>query len=727
VTATSTTELAVIRPYKGLANFTEDDSAFFFGRDREREIIIANVKARRLTLLYGESGVGKTSLLRAGVAADLLDQARQDMSLYGTAEFIPIVFAAWQHDPLHGLIEAIERGIEEFLGDTPAPAPSHRLEDAIQAAAVATDAYLLIILDQFEEYFLYHGAESGEGSFDQEFPEVVGLAGLQAGFLLSMREDALAKLDRFKSRIPRLFDTFIRIEHLSAEDARDAIVRPVEEFNLLLPADRRVSIEPALVGAVLAQIRTGQVVLEQVGQGAVHHAAPLTSGDDRIETPYLQLVMARIWDEERGQRSRELRVATLAALGGAQTIVRTHVDAVLGDLTRTERYRIADLFHQLVTPSGTKIAHSAADLAEYVGLPEKDVQSSLDRLARPETRIVRAVAPPPGTGGAARYEIFHDVLAPSILDWRTRQTEERRARATVIRRLGRLGIAFAVLAFAAIVVLAIEANLQATRAVNAEHAAASESRSMARQAGVLASKNSALARETRSSDANAAQARRLALRKAVLARRARSAAARARAQERRANRLQAIDRRQTATEKGLATRARRSAGTARLQLRIANESIALSAITPQITANGVDYSEFDGDPAGPRPQEAQFASTVLTHVPAGAVVHVWAPRDPTLKFGPRTVTTGPRSLTIRSLSAEGTQLSPLEDLNVPVAFGVRINFLVTLRDIGWDYQLKVKKIKKFAANPIQVISQGQCRPPGSRDSRLPNPCPTPPQ
>jgi len=60
----------VTAPYRGLAPFgdSELDALMFFGRERETEIATANVIASRLTVLYGPSGVGKTSLVRAGVA-----------------------------------------------------------------------------------------------------------------------------------------------------------------------------------------------------------------------------------------------------------------------------------------------------------------------------------------------------------------------------------------------------------------------------------------------------------------------------------------------------------------------------------------------------------------------------------------------------------------------------------------------------------------------------------
>jgi putative ribosome biogenesis GTPase RsgA len=67
-------------PYKGLAHYEEQDARFFFGRDRDREIIRANLAARRLTLLYGESGVGKSSVLRAGVVHDLRERALRDLA-----------------------------------------------------------------------------------------------------------------------------------------------------------------------------------------------------------------------------------------------------------------------------------------------------------------------------------------------------------------------------------------------------------------------------------------------------------------------------------------------------------------------------------------------------------------------------------------------------------------------------------------------------------------------
>src|SRR5262249_37090617 len=90
-------------PYKGLMPYTEEDAPFFFGRDAEREIIIANLMPSRLTLLYGPSGVGKSSVLRAGVAHNLRWLARESLDETGSPQFVVVVFNSWRDDPVAGL------------------------------------------------------------------------------------------------------------------------------------------------------------------------------------------------------------------------------------------------------------------------------------------------------------------------------------------------------------------------------------------------------------------------------------------------------------------------------------------------------------------------------------------------------------------------------------------------------------------------------------------------
>ena len=80
-------------PYQGLIPFGEKDAEFFFGREKETRLIIANLFASPLTLLYGPSGVGKSSILRAGALHQL--NQRSDLKV--------IVHSNWKDDPLQKL------------------------------------------------------------------------------------------------------------------------------------------------------------------------------------------------------------------------------------------------------------------------------------------------------------------------------------------------------------------------------------------------------------------------------------------------------------------------------------------------------------------------------------------------------------------------------------------------------------------------------------------------
>ena len=147
-------------PYFGLAYYDERSARWFFGREAEIGRIITNLRASRLTLVHAESGVGKSSLLRAGVAARLRELALESVSRGRRVRFIPVVFSKWTDDPLPALISTIQRSVEPFVENGSLELSNDSLSDAIVTAARAVSARLLIILDQFEEYFLYCASEN---------------------------------------------------------------------------------------------------------------------------------------------------------------------------------------------------------------------------------------------------------------------------------------------------------------------------------------------------------------------------------------------------------------------------------------------------------------------------------------------------------------------------------------------------------------------------------------
>lgn len=388
---------APVSPYKGLAPFedSELDALLFFGRERERDIIAANLTAYRLTVLYGSSGVGKSSVLRAGVAHQL--RRRGD---------VVAVFSTWSGDPVAGVLAETYDALLQRFGAERVASREERLADSLTAWSQQLECDIYLILDQVDEYFLYHGEDD---DFAEQFAEAARQESLRANFLISIREDMLAKLDRFKGQIPNLFSNYLRLDHLDRGAAKTAIEGPLERYNELVEPGERMSIEAELVEAVL----------DQTGEAG------------RIEAPYLQLVMERLWDEERAVGATTLRLATLERLGGAGDIVRAHLTDALDALAPAERDLAASLFTHLVTPSGTKIAHRLGDLVQYAGSTEGAVFPVVSTLV--EERILRPVEEPGGDDGA-RYEIFHDVLAEPVSAWRDRHSGEQRVRDLERRR-----------------------------------------------------------------------------------------------------------------------------------------------------------------------------------------------------------------------------------------------------------------------------------------------------
>jgi len=471
-------------PYVGLSYFTEDHAELFFGRDAERTLIISNLRAAPLTILYADSGVGKSSLLRAGVAARIRELASRSLRERGSAGFIPVVFSSWRDQPVPDLIDEIERSIEPFVSGANGSLALRRdgLAAAIEDATEVTGSTLLVILDQFEEYFLYSSREQPPARFVDELADCVNRRDLEAHFLIAVREDAYAGVgDVFRGKVTNPYANFFNLEHLDRDAAREAIVRPVEHLNERLPQDARVTVEPALIDAVLDQVQTGSVSFDHEGRGGVDGGATNGRGES-IETPYLQLVMSALWERERDDGSQVLRRSTLDELGGAQAIVRRHLDQAMSDLDSGEREAAVDVFNQLVTPSGTKIVHTVSDLAEYSDRDPAEVRSLVEKLTSGSQRILRPVPPAPGDDGQPRVEIFHDVLAPAILAWRQAQRSVRleRERAEAIARANRerrQARTFRVLTAVATVLLIVAviavvlARQESNRAHRAEHLA----------------------------------------------------------------------------------------------------------------------------------------------------------------------------------------------------------------------------------------------------------------
>jgi WD40 repeat protein len=525
---------ARLAPYKGLAPFEDSDAdaLLFFGREHESEVIAANLIASRITVLYGPSGVGKSSVLRAGVAHRL--RSERDAAV--------IVFASWAGDPVAALIEAAG-GSGESLGD------------ALADAADRAGGDLYLILDQFEECFLYH---KNGGDFAQQLASVLRRGGLRVNVLMGMREDSLARLDTLKASIPNLLANRLRLERLDRRAATAAIVGPLQRYNELVAPEERVAVEPELERAVLDQVTAGRVELATAGRGVA-----LARDENRIEAPYLQLVLMRLWDVEHERGSRVLRLATLAELGGAEHIVEAHLEQAMAELSPREKGAAAAMYHFLVTPSGTKIAHGVGDLAGYAAVPEDEAAGVLRRLTA--ERIVRASSE--NGPSTTRYEIFHDVLADAVVAWRTRYEAERALEAERVehRRRQRRLLAIGIVALVAFAVMAAIAIYALDQRAEAQHQA-----QVAQEQKQKADKNAAKANKALAKEAEANKKSQASTKRAVKSEaKYKQAAQTAQAETKRANES-------AASERTAKKQAQHSAAVAQEQTRHANNQTRLA-------------------------------------------------------------------------------------------------------------------------------------------------------
>jgi WD40 repeat protein len=447
-------------PFPGLTYYTEEYADLFFGRDVERGRIIGKLRVARLTLMYARSGVGKSSVLSAGVAPTLGTLAEHEFAEEGAAGYVPVVFRSWKGDPVPALVAQIAQAIEPFVLDAPrvgAPAGGGDLESACEDAAAATGATLLLILDQFEEYFNYHAADGGADSFPRQLAACINRPDLRVNVLIAIRDDAYARIgDLMKDRIANVYGNYLHLEQLETKALNESITRSIEQFNRLYAGDDPVTLEPGLTETVLEQVSPATASEDGSADGQAG-----TSTD----AAFVQVVMKRLWDEEEAAGSHVLQLGTLRRLGGAAQIVENHLLDALARLTSAEQDTASDCLRFLVSKSKTKIAHTSSDLSEWTGRPEPQVTAVLETLCAGESgRILRAVAPT-REDGRPSYELFHDILAEPILAWRQAHDYDQ-SRRRVRRRFVRVGTVLGLLVamFAAIGAWALVQRSDARRA-----------------------------------------------------------------------------------------------------------------------------------------------------------------------------------------------------------------------------------------------------------------------
>ncbi|HZL46950.1 MAG TPA: hypothetical protein VFC28_12060, partial [Opitutaceae bacterium] len=236
-------------PWLGLDSFTEETRAFFHGRDDEGADLARRVQRKLLTVLFGQSGLGKTSLLHAG----LVPRLRPD-------GYCP-VYVRLDHSreappPAEQIKQAVQRVTAE-AGTWSRPGSSqsgeslweffHYRDDLLTDASgrVLTP---LLIFDQFEEIFtLAQTDDAGRAraqGFLRELADLVenrapaaieddetaaerfDFARADYRVLIALREDYLAHLESLRDLMPSVTQNRVRLSRMTGGPALEAVIRP---------------------------------------------------------------------------------------------------------------------------------------------------------------------------------------------------------------------------------------------------------------------------------------------------------------------------------------------------------------------------------------------------------------------------------------------------------------------------------------------------------------------
>lgn len=397
-------------PFVGTRPFSKEEAAFFFGREREAVRLANLIIANTLTVLYGDSGVGKSSLINARLPRAL--EAIQP-------DWLTIPFFEWQRGCQSRLEEII-------VGKTGAPLTGG-LAKTLLSFADKTDRPVLLVLDQFEEYFLYH--PHGLGSLDAELAKLINRRASQVHVLFSLRSDGLFLLDRLRVRIPNVFASMIVIEALNDKAAIDCVLLPLQAYNGL-PGTNPVHVparDSDLVRALVGGAEEEQILRRLPGRGR----SELEQDDHRstrIVAPFLQMALDALWQEDVINSGRDhLSLATLRKLAGLApgqqsseavgAIAQRYVDSILAGFSEEEKAVCALILERMVLPSGQKVAVKLLDLASVLTPVQQNLAISiLHRLSTDQTRrLIKMVA---GVKDSEpHYQILHDAMAIPLLGW----------------------------------------------------------------------------------------------------------------------------------------------------------------------------------------------------------------------------------------------------------------------------------------------------------------------
>ena len=363
-------------PYRGLRPFESSHRGVFFGRGLEVGAVIERLRTESVVVVAGDSGVGKSSLCRAGVIPAVLDGALGGGRTWRTLTVVP------GRRPLAALAAALED--PELAGRVLAD-PGLLARELHRRAG--HDGMILFV-DQLEELVTV-GDPDEVAAFDAALARISeGVAGVR--LITTVRADFLSRLvalPRFGQELSRVL-YFVR--PLPPERIRDVITGPAAATNVAFESD-------AMIGELVD-------ATARAGSGGL---------------PLLSFALAELW-EARDRDRGLITQATLDIMGGVAGALARHGDAVIAGMPPSDRTHARRVLLRLVTSVGTRVARTEAELAVSDG-----TKGAVTALVKGRLLVVHD-----GEAGAT-YELAHEVLVRgwgTLRDWLDADTEDRARR-----------------------------------------------------------------------------------------------------------------------------------------------------------------------------------------------------------------------------------------------------------------------------------------------------------
>lgn len=425
------TEQIKTHRYPGVKPFSENERHVFYGRTTDTKKLYQLINLEKLVLLYSKSGLGKSSLLNAGVLP-LFDEAEG----YTTIKIrLGACFDQSLSPIATSLFKLPEASVNPVLDKLGAGSDTLWLRmKALQHEDSEVPKTYILVFDQFEELFTYSQEDIKQFKRQladllyakvpgyisksitnrlRENPEFLSKEELEYLYLqpavkvvLSIRSDRMSLLNTLADYLPDIQKNYYELKPLDRDSAIDSIVKPaMDKTDLYL--------SPSF-GYTTDCINK---ILDYLTQ----------SGQKTIETFQLQTVCQftenlAMENQLHFNEKKQQLLAEPELLGDLQNIFRTQYDKLIGNIEPVEKQLAA----RLLIENKLIIDGNRVSLPDVVVLKEKGIDRELIAYLHDTHHILRSE---PNTTGGISYELSHDTLvAPILKAKKEREDKEEFAR-----------------------------------------------------------------------------------------------------------------------------------------------------------------------------------------------------------------------------------------------------------------------------------------------------------